>query len=137
MKYRLLVGGACAALVTVVGAPGVAHADKASAGCPSAKWSQSVFPLDWQPGDPMDPNGQNLLLQLGLAGTIEEFGSLEEGLAAFGFDTLDEFYAAVVDPAHNRIDKNDDGILCFKPFPEQGNQAAYLANTVDNSARSS
>lgn len=136
MNFRLLACGACAVLATVVGTPAAAHADNASVGCPSDKWSQSVFPLDWQPGDPMDPSGQNLLLQLGIAGTIEEFGSLEAGLAAFGFDTLEEFYAAAIDPAHNKVDKNDDGILCFKPFPEQGGQAAYLANVVDNSARS-
>jgi hypothetical protein len=136
MKYRLLAGGACAVLFTLMGAPGAAHADKSSAGCPSDKWSQSVFPLDWQPGDPMDPSGQNLLLQLGIAGMIEEFGSLQEGLAAFGFGTFEEFYAAAIDPAHNKVDKNDDGILCFKPFPVQGNQPAYLANVVDNSAKS-
>jgi hypothetical protein len=136
-KFRLLSGGACAVLVTVVGVPGVAHAHKASAGCPSDKWSQSVFPLDWQPGDPMDPSGQNLLLQIGLAGTIEEFGRLQEGLSAFGFDTLEGFYASAIDPAFNKTDKQNDGILCVKPFPVQGNQAAYLANAVDNNAKPS
>jgi hypothetical protein len=137
MKCRLLAGGACAVLVTVMGAPGAAQADKPSAGCPSDKWSQSVFPLDWQPGEPMDPSGQNLLLQIGLAGLIEEFGSLQEGLSAFGFGTLDEFYAAAIDPAFNQVDKNDDGVLCVKRFPTQGNQAAYLANAIDNVAQSS
>lgn len=136
MNYRLLAGAACAALVTVVCHPGPAQADKPSGGCPGEKWSQSVFPLDWQPGDPMDPNGQNLLLQIGIAGTIEEFGSLEAGLAALGFATVEELYAAAIDPAFNQVDKNDDGVLCVKPFPAQGNQAAYLANAVDNTAQS-
>jgi hypothetical protein len=137
MKHRLLAGGVCAVLVTIGGAPGAAHADASSPGCPSDKWSQSVFPLNWQPGDPMDPNGQNLLLQIGLAGTIQEFGSLQAGLSAFGFDNLEQFYTAVIDPDYNAKDRNDDGILCVKPYPVQGNQAAYLANAIDNNAKSS
>jgi hypothetical protein len=136
MKYRLLAGAACAAMVTVVCPPWAAQADKPSGGCPSDEWSQSVFPLDWQPGEPMDPSGQNLLLQIGIAGTIEEFGSLQAGLVAFGFATLEEFYAAAIDPSFNQVDRNDDGILCVKRFPSQGNQAAYLANAVDNTAHS-
>jgi hypothetical protein len=95
-----------------------------------------VFPLNYQLGDPIDPDGLNLLIQLGIAGTIEEFGSLEAGLDAFGFDTFDEFYAAVVDPAYNRLDRNDDGILCFKPYPSQSNLPAYLALAIDNTASS-
>ncbi len=134
MKSRLLAGAVCAASLVLVGPVGVAAADKPSGGCPSDKWQESVFPLNWQPGDSMDPTGQNLLLQLGIAGTIEEFGSLEAGLAAFGFATFTQFYAAAVDPAYNLKDKNNDGILCFKLFPSQSNVAAYLANTVDNTA---
>ena len=136
MRYRLLVAGACAALVTVVLPAGAARADKPSGECPGDKWSQSVFPLDWQPGDPLDPDGQNLLLQIGVAGLIEEFGSLEAGLSAFGFATLEDLYAAVIDPEFNQVDKNDDGVLCVKPFPSQSNVPAYLANAVDNTAQS-
>jgi hypothetical protein len=84
----------------------------------------------------MDPTGDNLLLQIGIAGLIEEFGSIDAGLEAFGFGTLDEFYAAAIDPQFNKVDHNDDGVLCVKRFPEQGNQPAYLANAVDNAAHS-
>lgn len=127
---------AATAVTLVLGAT-PAHADKPMGSCPSDMWHQSVFPLNWQPGDQMDPNGDNLLLQIGIAGIIEEFGSLEAGLAAFGFTTLDELYAAAVDPGYNKIDKNDDGVLCAKPFPSQSNKPAYLANAVDNTAQSS
>ena len=67
---------------------------------------------------------------------VADFSRLNRGCSAraFGFDTFDEFYAAVVDPAYNRIDRNDDGILCFQPFPSQSNIPAYLANTIDNTA---
>lgn len=122
--------------VLVLGLAGTAQADKPSGGCPSDKWQPSVFPLGWRPGDPMDPTGQNALLQLGIAGTVSEFGSLEAGLVAFGFGTFEDFYAAAVDPDYNRIDRNDDGVLCFKRFPDQSSNPVYTANTVDNTAKS-
>jgi hypothetical protein len=110
-------------------------AEATAAGCPSEKWIVSAFPLNWEPGDPTDPSGDNLLLQIGIAGLIEEFGSVEAGLEAFGFETFEEFYAAAVDPAFNKIDQNNDGLLCVKPFPEQGQgQPAYNANAIDNHA---
>ena len=134
MKPHLLgaVGGALL-VATSLAAPAVAAP---SGGCPNATWQTSVFPLDWQPGDPMDPSGENLLLPLGIAGSIEEFGSLDAALAAFGFGTLEDFYAAVVDPGFRKIDHNGDGVLCFKPFSANGNKPAYLANTVDNTSHS-
>lgn len=122
--------------ILVLGLVGTAQADKPSGGCSSDNWQQSVFPLHWRPGDPMDPTGQNALLQLGIAGTVSEFGSLEAGVAAFGFDTFENFYAAAVDPDYNRIDRNDDGVLCFKRFPAQSSNPVYTANTVDNTAKS-
>jgi len=133
---HLATATALAGILSVLSAVGAAQADEPAGGCPSDKWEPSVFPLNWQPGDPTDPTGDNLLLQTGNAGTIEEFGSLEAGLAAFGFATFDEFYAAVVDPQYNTQDRNDDGVLCVKRFPSQGNQAAYLANIIDNRAQS-
>jgi len=130
-----LLGAAGAALIaaTSIAAPAAAAP---TGGCPNETWQTSVFPLDWQPGDPMDPTGENLIWQIGVAGSIEEFGSLDAALAAFGFTTLEDFYAAVFDPAVDKIDHNDDGVLCFKPFPTQGNKAAYLVNSVDNTSHS-
>jgi len=132
MHRRLCIAIAVASIV--LGTAGTAHADRPVGTCPSDKWQESIFPLNWQPGDAIDPDGQNLLFQIGVAGTIEEFGSLEAGLAAFGFSTLEEFYAAAIDPAFVTLDRNDDGVLCVKLFPETGGQAAYLANAVDNTA---
>lgn len=118
----------------VLGTAGTASADKPVGACPSDKWQESIFPLNWQPGDAVDPDGQNLLFQIGVAGMIEEFGTLEAGLAAFGFLTLTEFYAAALDPAYNNVDRNDDGVLCVKLFPNTSGAPAYLANAVDNTA---
>ena len=136
MHRSLGIGVAIAVTSFVLGAAGTAQADKPVGSCPSDKWQQSVFPLDWQPGDPMDPAGDNLLFQIAVSGLVAEFGSLEAGLAAFGFSTLEQLYAEVIDPGFNRVDKNDDGVLCVKPFPETGAQADYLANAVDNTASS-
>ena len=127
----------CTAIVVasfVLGTAGTAQAGKPIGNCPSDKWQESTFPLDWQPGDPIDPDGTNLHFQMGVAGTIEEFGSLEAGLAAFGFSTLTDFYAATVDPALNTVDRNGDGVLCVKPFPDVSRIPAYLVNGVDNTA---
>ena len=134
MKH-VCAAASCAALLAVLPL-GPATAAPPTGGCPSDAWQTSTFPLDWQPGEPMDPAGDNLLLQIGVAGTIEEFGSLEAGLQAFGFATLEDFYAAAVDPQFNQYDKNDDGVLCFKRFPANSNKAAYLANAVDNASHS-
>lgn len=110
-------------------------AEATAAGCPSDKWTVSMFPLNWEVGHPTDPSGENVLLQIGIAGMTEEFGSLEAGLEVFGFETFEEFYAGAVDPAFNKVDQNDDGVLCVKPFPEQGQgQPAYNANAIDNHA---
>ena len=134
MKPHVLGAVSAALVLAFPFAPAAAAAPSGT--CPSDAWQTSVFPLDWQPGDPMDPTGENLVLQIGIAGSIEEFGSLEAAVAAFGFATFEEFYAAVVDPLHNAIDRNDDGVLCFKRFPEQGGKAAYEVNAVDNTSHS-
>lgn len=132
---RMFAAAAGAALVASIPL-GPAVAAGPSGGCPSDAWESSVFPLDWQPGDPMDPTGDNLLLQIGLDGLVEEFGSVDAGLEAFGFATVEALYEAVVDPGFTKADHNGDGMLCVKRFPEQGNQAAYLANAVDNTSHS-
>lgn len=135
MRLKRLTLGVVILAATALPVGSAQAADATAAGCPSAKWMVSVFPLNWEPGDPTDPTGDNLLLQIGITGTIEEFGSLEAGLEAFGFETFTEFYAAAVDPAMNKVDQNDDGVLCVKPFPEQSQgKAAYLANAIDNHA---
>jgi hypothetical protein len=89
-------------------------------------------PACWQPGDATDPTGQNRATQIGIAGAIEEFGSLAAGLAAFGFGSFTDFYAAVVDPNYNTIDRNDDGVLCVKTFPVTPGRPAFLVLAIDN-----
>ena len=58
MHRSLGTGVAIAVTSIVLGTAGTAQADKPVGGCPSDTWQQSVFPLDWQPGDPMDPAGR-------------------------------------------------------------------------------
>jgi len=132
MKHRAFVLGA--ALAFSVAMPATTTQADPAGECPSDKWSVSVFPLDWQRGDPMDPNGENLLLSLGNAAAEEVFGSLDEAAQAFGFANFEEFYAEAVDPDYNRLDQNDDGVLCFKPYPEQSSKAPYEFLAIDNRA---
>jgi hypothetical protein len=102
--------------------------------CPPGKWMESTFPLDWQPGDPTDPNGENLILQSGVAGLVAVFGSLEAAMAAFGFESFDAFYAEIADPGFNKADHNGDGVLCFELYPATSNNPPYTQNTIDNTA---
>lgn len=75
-------------------------------------------PLD-HPGDPVDPAAQNLRYALAVAGIIEEFGTLKEGLAALGMTTLPELHEAVGHPDFSRLGVNDDGVLCYQPARSQ------------------
>ena len=91
MRTRAVLGGA--ALIPALMVPtGPAHADDSVArGCPSEKWMISVFPLDWQPGDPIDPTGENLLVSLAEPALVEGFGSLQLAGEAFGFSSFGEY----------------------------------------------
>lgn len=132
MRRTLLVATAAASLVLSVS--GTAVADMPSGTCPGDHWETMLFPLDWEPGDPMDPTGQNILFHNVVDGFPVEFGSLEAGVAAFGYSTLEELYAEVLLPGWMEFDRNTDGILCVKQFPSQGNQPEYVANAVDNTS---
>ena len=135
MPHPTVVGAVCAVVFSALPFTPAAAAPP-SGGCPSHAWQTSTFPLDWEPGDPMDPTGDNLLLQIAVAGMVEEFGSVAAGLEAFGFATFEDLYAAAIDPGFEKFDHNGDGVLCVKRFPAQGGQAAYLANAVDNVSHS-
>jgi hypothetical protein len=110
-----------------------AAADKPSRGCDHDGWQMTSYPLDWVPGESFDPVGENTLHQATLAGLTEEFGSVEAGIEALGLGDLDGLVAAELVGAA-KYDKNVDGRMCWKPFPDRGNQPAYVFNAVDNTA---
>ena len=104
--------------------------------CPPGKWMESTFPLNWQPGDPIDPSGENKIVQSGVAGLIAVFGSLDAAMQAFGFETFDAFYAEIADPGFNKLDHNGDGVICFELYPATSNHPSYTQNAIDNTAGS-
>ena len=133
MRTSIISCGVAIAALSAIAAP--ASATSPARGCSNGHWQETSFPLDWAPGDPVDPDGRNLMIRAGIAGLIEAFGSLHEAAAAFGyanFDGSDGFYAGIADPNFRSVDKNGDGTICFKPFAESGNQPPYVFNTVDN-----
>src|SRR6476620_7886853 len=97
----------------------VASAEKPSGGCDNSGWQQSVYPRDWVPGESFDPVGLNTMHQATLNGLVEEFGSVQAGIDALGLGDLDGV-AALELQGDMKIDKNTDGVLCWKPFSTRG-----------------
>ena len=123
--------------VTVSATAGPASAMSPARGCANGHWQATSYPLGWEPGDPYDPDGRNLMIEAGIAGLVEAFGSLERAVAAFGFADFDAFYAGIADPNFRTVDRNGDGTICFKPAPETSNTPPYYFNTVDNRSNAS
>src|SRR3954451_18036326 len=71
-----------------------------------------------------------------LRGQSRRSAASKAALAAFGFTILDVLYVAAGDSGYSRVDTNNEGVLCAKPFPSQSNKPAYLANSVDNATQS-
>lgn len=112
---------------------GVASADKPLGGCDNDSWQTSVFPRDWAPGQSYDPNGLNTMHQATLNGLVAEFGSIQAALDALGLNSLDDVIALELQGSL-KIDRNTDGVLCWKPFSPSGNKPAFILNAVDNTA---
>ena len=110
---------------------GTASADKPSRGCDHGDWQESVYPLDWAPGEDFDPIGLNTLHQATLAGLEEEFGSVQAGIDALGLGDMDGLVAAELVGA-TKYDNNVDGVLCWKERPSS--QPAFIFNAVDNTS---
>ena len=130
MRTSIISGGIAIAALSIVAAP--AGATSPARGCANGHWQMTSFPLRWAPGDPVDPDGENLMIQAGIAGLVEAFGSLDQASAAFGYADFDGFYAGIADPNFHAVDKNGDGTICFKAPPATGHQPPYVFNTVDN-----
>ena len=109
-----------------------AHAVTPSRGCPNGHYTETRYPLGWSTGDPIDPVGENRMIQAGIAGFEEVFGTLQAAMTALGFADFDAFYEAVADPNFRAADRNGDGTLCFKPAPAQSSTPPYYFNVLDN-----
>jgi len=64
-------------------------------------------------------------------GFTEEF---EDFAMAFGFADAQAFYDYIWGPQWQRIDRNDDLLVCMKPYPLTPGNPAYLFNGIDNTA---
>jgi hypothetical protein len=109
----------------------------AANGCPAAAsgFQYGAVDWEWELGDPLPAPGDDLLWDVGVAGGAAEGLSVEDLAAIFGVATVDELYEGVL-AGWRQLDKNMDGGVCFRPFPDQGQGfPAYFSNFVDTNAR--
>ena len=68
-------------------------------------------------------------------GVAAEGMTVEEAAAAFGFASAEDLYGVALE-GWRSLDKNGDGLICFKSFPEhQNGKPAFFSNFVDSNAK--
>ncbi|MGI8658769.1 MAG: hypothetical protein ACR2K4_08420 [Candidatus Limnocylindria bacterium] len=108
----------------------------AADGCPASASGFQPGPVnsEWEPGDPI-PSGDLLWEQTVVQGAIAEGTTVEQLAEDLGLASVEELYAFALE-GWRGLDKNDDGLICFKPFPEhQNGHPAYFSNFVDSNAK--
>jgi len=58
----------------------------------------------------------------------------DEVSVAFGFADGQAFYEAIIGGNFDRIDGNDDGLVCMKPAPVNPSNPGYIFTAIDNVA---
>lgn len=118
----------------VVGAAAAAPPDKTCPGGESG-FNAYGFLTDWELGDGVPAPGVDEWWDLTVAGLAAEGLTPDTAAPLFGFASAEELYAAINANLHG-LDKNDDGSICAKPFPDhQNGQLAFIFNAIDNNAR--
>ena len=112
----------------------------AAGGCPASASGFRVGPVDWEwePGDPVPQPGTDLLWDVTVvAGAAAEGLTIGQLASLFGAGSVEGLYALVLD-GWRGLDRNGDGVVCFKPFPAHSNGLpAYFSNFVEGNSRSS
>lgn len=125
------------AIVLVVGAAGTALAAPPEKGCPNAASGFASIELNftWTSGQPIPAPGEDLWWDLTVAGLAAEGLTPATAAPLFGFASAAELYEFVVLGIRG-VDKNGDGAICWKNFPEHDNGTpAFIFNVVDTNAR--
>jgi hypothetical protein len=135
MEMRRVGASLALAVCMAAGTIGVVSAapDK---GCPDvASGFQSIgLNFTWQSGDPVPAPGEDAWWDLTLAGFAAEGETPESQAAALGLGSVDELYEFVVLGIRG-VDKNGDGSICWKAYPDASNpQPAYFFNVTDGNA---
>ena len=124
---------AVAVCVSMIGV-GAASAATPAKGCPASSFAAIVLNTEWQPGDAV-PAAVDAWWDLTVAGIAAEGLTLEEAATALGFESVAALYEGVLLGIRG-IDKNGDGEICWKHFPDHAKgTTAYFFNVVDNNAR--
>lgn len=124
-----------ALLVMLTAVPAAAVAGE---GCPAeaSGFRSGAVNWEWQPGDPI-PAGDVIWEETIVAGALAEGATLEDIAAVFGVVTAEELYGLALE-FWRSVDRNLDGVVCFKPPPpNQNGIPLYLALFVDSNAQTS
>lgn len=108
----------------------------AADGCPasSSGFEPGDVNWEWEPGDAV-PTDDELWNVTVLEGAAAEGLTIEELTELAGFASVEEFYAFALG-GWRELDKNMDGVICYKPIAEQGQGfPAYFSNFVDSNAK--
>jgi hypothetical protein len=117
----------------MVGILAVAAEAAPAKGCPNENSGFAAYPINGSLGDPAPAAGVEPLWDQVVAGAEQEGLTIQELAASLNLD-VDGLYGFALS-GWLGLDKNGDGVLCNKPFAEQGKgRAAYLLNFIDNNA---
>ncbi len=108
----------------------------AAEGCPASAsgFRPGSANATWESGDPI-PSGDVLWVVTVVQGAAAVGMTVEELAAAFGFASAEDLYGFALE-GWRSLDKNGDGLICFKSFPEhQNGQPAFFSNFVDSNAK--
>jgi hypothetical protein len=117
-------------------AAGVASASgKPDKLCPQSDFQPIALDTSWQPGDGVPDPGVDAWWDLTVAGFAAAGLTPADAAALYGFDSVEALYASV-NGGILGVDKNGDGLVCWKGHPDQQNgQPPYFFNAIDNNAR--
>ena len=67
----------------------------------------------------------------GVAGADPQLGACTSSYSSIGYDALKSMDSALTPELFNAIDTNHNGLLCFKPYPND-NHHGHAGNLVDD-----
>jgi hypothetical protein len=118
----------------VGGSIGVATAAP-SKGCPddAAGFSPVALDFTWQHGDPVPAPGVDPWWDLLVAAFADEGQTPESIAAALGLGSVADLYEYVVTQTRP-VDKNGDGWICWKAYPDEQQAGGHYYNLADGNA---
>ena len=110
-------------------------AAKSDKGCPTDESGYTAVALNftWQHGDPVPGPGVDAWWDLLVAGFADEGQTPESIASSLGLGSVTELYELVL-VRTRPVDKNGDGLICWKAYPDEQRAVAHYYNLTDGNA---